>query len=62
MVNRYIKDFNLFFFQEVGFCQPCQIKQWAFVQWAFVLVGFCPSGLLSVPRPSIVASIEQCCL
>ena len=47
----------------MGFCPPCQIKQWAFVQWAFVqwdivqwafvLVGFCPSGLLSVP-PTIV--------
>ena len=41
----------------MGFCPPCQIKQWAFVQWdivqwAFVLVGFCPSGLLSVPRLS----------
>ena len=39
----------------MGFCPPCQIEQWAFVQWdivqwAFVLVGFCPSGLLSVPR------------
>ena len=39
----------------MGFCPPCQIKPWAFVQWdivqwAFVLVGFCPSGLLSVPR------------
>ena len=44
-----------FFFLRVGFCPPCQIKQWAFVQsdivqWAFVLVGFCPSGLLSVPH------------
>ena len=26
--------------------------QWDIVQWAFVLVGFCPSGLLSVPRES----------
>ena len=46
-VNRFIKDLNLFFVKEVGFCPPCQIKQWAFVQWdivkwAFVLVGFCP--------------------
>ena len=54
-VNSFIKDLNLFFSKEVGFCPPCQIKQWAFVQWdivqwAFVLVGFCPSGLLSVPR------------
>ena len=53
-VNSFIKDL-IFFFKEVGFCPPCQIKQWAFVQWdivqwAFVLVGFCPSGLLSVPR------------
>ena len=53
-VNSFIKDLNLFFFKEVGFCPPCQIKQWAFVQWDivqwdFVLVGFCPSGLLSVP-------------
>ena len=24
--------------------------QWDIVQWAFVLVGFCPSGLLSVPQ------------
>ena len=37
-----------------NFCPPCQIKQWAFVQWdivqwAIVLVGYCPSGLLSVP-------------
>ena len=53
-VNSFIKDLNPFL-KKVGFCPPCQIKQWAFVQWdivqwAFVLVGFCPSGLLSVPR------------
>ena len=53
-VNSFIKDLNLFF-KEVGFCLPCKIKQWAFVrwdivQWAFVLVGFCPSGPLSVPH------------
>ena len=40
----------------MGFCPPCQIKQWAFVQWdivqwAFVLVGFCPSGLCPFPIP-----------
>ena len=51
----YKKLKPIFFSKEVGFCPPCQIKQWAFVQWdivqwAFVLVGFCPSGLLSVPR------------
>ena len=45
--NSFIKDLNLIFFKEVGFCPPFQIKQWAFVQWdiaqwAFVLVGFCP--------------------
>ena len=39
----------------MGFCPPCQIKQWDFVQWdivqwAFVLVGFCPSGFLSIPN------------
>ena len=66
--NIFIKDLNLFFskkkqsdqgehfLKDVGFCPPCQIKQWAFVQWdivqwAIVLVGFCPSGLLSVPLP-----------
>ena len=59
MVNIFIKDLNLFSFKEVGFCPPCQIKQWAFVQWdivqwAIVLVGFCPSGLLSVPRKIVV--------
>ena len=53
-VNSFIKDLNLFYSKKVGFCPPCQFKQWAFVQWdivqwAFVLVGFCPSGLLSVP-------------
>ena len=36
----------------MGFCPPCQFKQWDIVQWAFVLVGFCPSGLLSVPPSS----------
>ena len=45
----------------MGFCPPCQIKQWAFVQWdivqwAFVLVGFCPSGLLS--QWAFVRSLE----
>ena len=45
----------------MGFCPPCQVKQWAFVQWdivqwAFVLVGFCPSGLLSVPQPGLYSS------
>ena len=36
-VNSFIKDLNLFFiFKEVGFCPPCQIKQWAFVQWDIV--------------------------
>ena len=53
-VNSFIKRLKPIFSKEVGFCPPCQIKQWAFVQWdivqwAFVLVGFCPSGLLSVP-------------
>ena len=43
------------FFEGVGFCPPCQKWQWvfvlwAFVQWVFVLVGFCPSGFLSVPH------------
>ena len=55
-VNSFIEDLNLYFFpKKWAFCPPCQIKQWAFVQWdivqwAFVLVGFCPSGLLSVPQ------------
>ena len=53
--KQFYKRLNLFFSKEVVFCPPCQIKQWAFVQWdivkwAFVLVGFCPSGLLSVPQ------------
>ena len=52
---QFYKRLKPIFFKEVGFCPPCQIKQWAcvqrdIVQWAFVLVAFCPSGLLSVPR------------
>ena len=34
----------------MGFCPSGLLSQWAFVQWAFVLVGFCPSGLLSYTR------------
>ena len=56
----FYKRLKPIFSKEVGFCPPCQNKQWAFVQWdivqwAFVLVGFCPSGLLSVPRRDYMA-------
>ena len=30
--------------------KPIFSTKWAFVQWDIVLVGFCPSGLLSVPQ------------
>ena len=36
-------------FFKVGFCPPCQIKQWAFVQWDIVLVGFCSVGFCPFP-------------
>ena len=61
---QFYKRLKPIFSKEVGFCPRCQTKQWAFVQWdivqwAFVLVGFCPCGLLSVPRGHLVRFLNR---
>ena len=46
---KHLEEIGKFSYQ-ISLVSMWAIVQWDIVQWAIVLVGYCPSGLLSVPQ------------